>query len=72
MKHRMWQYGVNPLVIPNGIPRRHLNSVDPAAVTRLQEIAHKGDPRHFFLFKIGRFDPDKRWMMAVEAVARLK
>jgi glycosyltransferase involved in cell wall biosynthesis len=29
----------------------------------------KGDP---LLFKIGRFDPDKRWNMAVEAVARLK
>jgi len=24
MKHRMWSYGVNPLVIPNGIPTRHL------------------------------------------------
>ena len=39
---------------------------------RLREIARQGDPRRFFLFKIGRFDPDKRWMMAIEAVARLK
>ncbi|HEV2580491.1 MAG TPA: glycosyltransferase, partial [Ktedonobacteraceae bacterium] len=29
-------------------------------------------PRRMFLFKIGRFDPDKRWIMAMEAVARLK
>ncbi len=72
MKHRMWAYGVNPLVIPNGIPRRHLDPIDKDATTRLREIALQGDPRRMFLFKIGRFDPDKRWMMAIDAVARLK
>jgi len=72
MKHRMWAYGVNPLVIPNGIPRRHLDPIDKDAATRLREIALQGDPRRMFLFKIGRFDPDKRWMMAIDAVARLK
>ena len=72
MKHKMWNYGVNPLVIPNGIPERHLTPLDEQAVKRLQEIARQGDPRRLFLFKIGRFDPDKRWLMAIEAVARLK
>ena len=72
MKHKMWDLNVNPLVIPNGIPTRHLNPVDPAAVARLRSIVRRGDPNHIFLFKIGRFDPDKRWIMAVEAVARLK
>jgi glycosyltransferase involved in cell wall biosynthesis len=72
MKHRMWSYGVNPLVIPNGIPTRHLTPVDEDAVKRLREIGRQGDPRRTFLFKIGRFDPDKRWMMAVDAVGRLK
>lgn len=72
MKHRMWAYGVNPLVIPNGIPSRHLNAVDDDAVQKLRDVARLGDPRRMFLFKIGRFDPDKRWTMAVEAVARLK
>src|SRR2546423_401366 len=72
MKHRMWDYGVNPLVIPNGIPKRHLNPTDSKAVTRLRDIAQQGDPGRMFLFKIGRFDPDKRWIMAIEAVARLK
>lgn len=72
MKHKMWEYGVNPLVIPNGIPTRHLNPVDQDAVRRLREIAQMGDPRRIFLFKIGRFDPDKRWMMAIDAVTRLK
>ncbi|HLJ34011.1 MAG TPA: glycosyltransferase [Ktedonobacteraceae bacterium] len=72
MKHRMWSYGVNPLVIPNGIPTRHLAPVDPKDVQKLRKIAQQGDPRRLFLFKIGRFDPDKRWIMAVDAVARLK
>ncbi len=72
MKHRIWSYGVNPLVIPNGIPKRHLTPVDANAVTRLREIARQGDSRRLFYFKIGRFDPDKRWMMAIEAIARLK
>ena len=25
MKHRLWHYNVNPLVIPNGIPARYLD-----------------------------------------------
>jgi glycosyltransferase involved in cell wall biosynthesis len=68
MKHAMWPLGINPLVIPNGIPRRTLDPVDEAAVSRVRK-ALAGDP---LLFKIGRFDPDKRWNMAMEAVARLK
>lgn len=72
MKHKMWAYGVNPLVIPNGIPTRHLVPVDTDKVCRLRQIAQQGDAKRMFLFKIGRFDPDKRWIMAVEAAARLK
>ncbi len=72
MKHKMWELGVNPLTIPNGIPTRHMNPVDTNAVERLRSLARHGDPQRMFLFKIGRFDPDKRWMMAIEAVARLK
>jgi glycosyltransferase involved in cell wall biosynthesis len=72
MKHKMWDLGVNPLVIPNGIPARYLEAVDAATVERLQSIARQGDGKRFFLFKIGRFDPDKRWIMAIEAAARLK
>ena len=68
MKHIMWGVGTNPLVIPNGIPRQALQPVDEAAVARVREILG-GSP---LLFKIGRFDPDKRWNMAVEAAARLK
>jgi glycosyltransferase involved in cell wall biosynthesis len=72
MKHKMWDLGVNPLVIPNGIPTRYMDPVNDDDVARLRSIVRGNDPRRLFLFKIGRFDPDKRWMMAVEAVARLK
>ena len=72
MKHRLWAYGVNPLVIPNGIPRRFLDPVSHERVLALQDVMRRGDPDRLFLFKIGRFDPDKRWLMAIEAVARLK
>src|SRR5262249_34008836 len=72
MKHRLWEFGVNPLVVPNGIPRRYLDDVDAAAVRTLRETAQRGDPARLLLFKIGRFDPDKRWLMAVDAAARLK
>jgi glycosyltransferase involved in cell wall biosynthesis len=72
MKHKMWDLGVNPLVIPNGIPARHLDPVDPEVIQRLRAIVRRDDPKRLFLFKIGRFDPDKRWIMAVEAVARMK
>ncbi len=72
MKHRMWDYHVNALTIPNGIPQRYLNAVNPRSVRALREVAQRGNPDRLFLFKIGRFDPDKRWLMAIEAAARLK
>jgi len=72
MKHRLWNWGVNPLVIPNGIPARLLEPVCVDDAQRLKTLAQQGDPHRLVLFKIGRFDPDKRWIMAVEAVARLK
>ncbi len=72
MKHRLWEHGVNPLAIPNGIPSRYLDAVDDQYIDHLRATMQRGDPDRFFLFKIGRFDPDKRWLMAVEAVARLK
>jgi glycosyltransferase involved in cell wall biosynthesis len=72
MKHRMWDWNVNPLVIPNGIPRRFIDPVDPVGTQDLRAVMTQGDPERQFLFKIGRFDPDKRWLMAIEAAARLK
>jgi glycosyltransferase involved in cell wall biosynthesis len=72
MKHRLWGYGVNPLVVPNGIPARYLEPIEREPIETLRAVMRRGDPDRLFLFKIGRFDPDKRWRMAVESVARLK
>jgi glycosyltransferase involved in cell wall biosynthesis len=68
MKFRMWEWGQNPIVIPNGIPRESIVDPDTAVVTAVR-AASGAD--HFW-FKIGRFDPDKRWLMAVTAAAELK
>ena len=68
MKHVMWDRGVNPLVIPNGIPRDRIRSADPAMIARLRAAF----PGRELIFKIGRFSPDKRWNMAIDAVAEEK
>ena len=68
MKHFMWKLGVNPLVIPNGIPESSLDEVDTNASSRLSRSLNAD----LILAKIARWDPDKRWNAAFEAAARLK
>ncbi|MDY6917336.1 MAG: glycosyltransferase [Chloroflexota bacterium] len=68
MKHIMWGMGLNPLVIPNGIPRTLFGKTDEAKVQALRK-ALGGD---LILFKVARWDPDKGWNQAVEAAAHLK
>lgn len=71
MKHLMWKLGVDPLVIPNGIPSKLLDRVDDGQVAALRQVL-AADDRTVMLFKVGRFDPAKRWLIAVEAAAQLK
>lgn len=68
MKHLMWPYGVNPIVVPNGIPSASLSAPDVQAVRAIRAAA--GTP--CLAFKIGRFSADKRWHQAVAAVAALR
>jgi glycosyltransferase involved in cell wall biosynthesis len=68
MKFRMWEQGQNPVVIPNGIPRSSIVDPDPTAVEDVRAAA----AADHFCFKIGRFDPDKRWIMAVAALGHLR
>ncbi|TMD87795.1 MAG: glycosyltransferase family 4 protein [Chloroflexi bacterium] len=68
MKFKVWERGHNPIVIPNGIPRASIHDADPEAVADLKAAASADH----FCFKIGRFDPDKRWLMAVSAAGYLK
>lgn len=68
MKLRMWEYGINPLIIPNGVPVRFLDPVRTDLVQPLQQIAKE----RLLLTKTARFDPSKNWIQAIHAVARLK
>lgn len=68
MKFRMWDWGQNPIVIPNGIRRESIVDVDPQAANEIRSAACADN----LWFKIGRFDPDKRWLMAISAVALMK
>ena len=68
MKFRLWEWGQNPIVIPNGIPRSSVTDADAHAVEELRAAAGAD----YLAFKIGRFDPDKRWLTAVSAMAHLK
>lgn len=68
MKHLMWPYDVNPVVIPNGIPEGALAPVNAGAAKAIRAAAGTS----CLAFKIGRFDPDKRWNQAVAAIAQLR
>lgn len=68
MKHLMQGRGVNPLVIPNGLSMEALIRPERQAVA-----AFRGRLRHrTVLCKVARWDPDKRWLLAIEIVGALK
>lgn len=67
MKQLMAERGIHPLVVPNGIPARWLEGVDQDS----QFALRKALPG-LVLAKVGRYHPDKRWLMAMEAVGILK
>lgn len=67
MNRSLRKYGLDPLVIPNGIPRRIINNVDTYRTYLLKEIFDG-----LVLQKVGRYDPNKRWLEAISAVAMLK
>src|SRR5271165_1541346 len=68
MKLQLAPYGVTPLIVPNGIEEALLDGPPRELVTLFRE-AMRGKPA---LLKVGRFDPDKNWMQAVDAVAELR
>jgi len=68
MKFELAQLGVPALVVPNGIPEQLLEGPAPEHVAALRKALH-GKPS---LVKVGRFDPDKNWLQAIDAVAELR
>ncbi len=68
MRQRMWSQGVDPIVIPNGVSAEVLRRPDGATVRRFrQRIGGRA-----VLTKVARWDPDKRWLLAIDTVAELK
>jgi glycosyltransferase involved in cell wall biosynthesis len=68
MRHQMWALGVDPLVVPNGIPADTLTPPDRRSVARLRRVVGG----RTLVTKIARWDPDKRWLLAVDAIRELK
>ena len=68
MKHRMWNLGVDPLVIPNGLPPDCFQPPDRKAVAAIRGRLRD----RTVLAKMARWDPDKRWLAAIELVAEMK
>jgi glycosyltransferase involved in cell wall biosynthesis len=68
MKHKMSAQNVDPLIIPNGLGEESFVSPDPAAVHALSGLLSD----RLLLAKVARWDPDKRWLLAVDTVAELK
>ena len=68
MKYQLWERGVNPLVIPNGLAADALVPPNRDAVTALCSRL----PNRTLLSKVARWDPDQRWLLAIETVRTLK
>ena len=67
MKFELGLRGVHSLVIPNGIDDRLLQGADPTLVAEMRQALGSRPT----LVKVGRFDPDKNWLQAVDALAEL-
>ena len=68
MRQRMWSQGVDPLVIPNGLSGEALRPPDRRDTTALRHRL----PGRAVLSKVARWDPDKRWLLAIDTVGELK
>ncbi len=68
MRYRMWGLGVDPLVIPNGLSDDALELPEKTAVHAFRSRFRD----RVVLGKVARWDPDKRWLLAIETVAKLQ
>jgi glycosyltransferase involved in cell wall biosynthesis len=68
MKYQLWEWGVNPLVIPNGLTADAFVPPEREAVAALRSRLHN----RTLLSKVARWDPDKHWLLAIDTVRLLK
>lgn len=68
MRAELVREGVDPQILPNGIAERFVRPLPPGDA-RAMRSAFGERPT---LLKVARFDPDKRWLWAVDATAVLR
>lgn len=68
MRAEMVKSHVEPEILPNGIAERFAAPVPPADL-RAMRTGLAGRPS---LVKVARFDADKRWLWAIDAIAHLR
>jgi glycosyltransferase involved in cell wall biosynthesis len=68
MRQRMQALGVDPIVIPNGLSAQAYTPVPSSLVCELEaRVLGRA-----LLVKVARWDPDKRWLQALEIVAAMR
>jgi glycosyltransferase involved in cell wall biosynthesis len=68
MRHLMRTFGIDALVIPNGLNAEALRPSDGAGTREFRR--RFGD--RITLSKVARWDPDKHWLLAIEIIGELK
>ena len=68
MRAQLNAFDVDAAVLPNGIAERWLKAVSPTETAPLR--AAFGERPTFV--KVARFDPDKRWLWAIDAIAAMR
>src|SRR5439155_1339192 len=68
MRAEMSALDIDAAILPNGIAERWLKPLPPAD-TRTLTLAFADRPT---FVKVARFDPDKRWLWAIDAVAAMR
>jgi glycosyltransferase involved in cell wall biosynthesis len=68
MRAALADAGVDAAVLPNGIAERWLKPLPP---TEARTLRHAFGERPTFV-KVARFDPDKRWLWAIDAMAVMR
>jgi len=68
MKHCMGGIGIDPMVIPNGLPADAFDPPDRSVVVELRRRFRD----RTLLSKMARWDPDKRWLSTISIVAEMK
>jgi glycosyltransferase involved in cell wall biosynthesis len=67
MRHCMQGYGVDAIVIPNGLSSEVFVPVEEGSLERFGALVRG----RTVLAKVARWDPDKRWLAAVDITAEL-